>query len=391
MVPGKQANENVAMDALRVAAAVLVVLEHVRAVLFRDYDDTAGGPIAAVIYFATSLGNEAVIIFFVLSGYWVGGSVIAAFRRDRFSWVNYAIQRLVRLWVVLLPALVLTAICVAIGLTWFGEAGTYTGDPAYHDLAPTDLRERSSVLDALGNLFFTQRILTDTFGTNSPLWSLTYEFWYYVAFPLLLIVAVGRRPVQRVLAAAALVVVGVFVGRDIVLYFAVWLAGAALAVRPGLVRESVDRLSPSARTVLRMAAVCVLAATLATSESGRVPVAVAVGLITLATVGLLAAFSTDFAERGRTRAAVAPIARYSAVSFTLYVVHAPLLLLGAAIALPDSDDRFLPSVASYGLLLLTVAMLMAAAWVIGQATEAQTDRVRRWVKTKARTGTAVER
>ena len=56
-------------------------------------------------YGISNLGHQAVIIFFALSGYLVGGSVINAIRRSEWSWVRYLTQRLVRLWLVLLPAL----------------------------------------------------------------------------------------------------------------------------------------------------------------------------------------------------------------------------------------------------------------------------------------------
>jgi hypothetical protein len=36
------------------------------------------------------------------------------------------------------------------------------------------------------NAFFLQTIAGPTFGSNGPLWSLAYEWWYYVLFPLVL-------------------------------------------------------------------------------------------------------------------------------------------------------------------------------------------------------------
>ena len=36
------------------------------------------------------------------------------------------------------------------------------------------------------NAFFLQTIVGPTFGSNGPLWSLAYEWWYYVLFPLAL-------------------------------------------------------------------------------------------------------------------------------------------------------------------------------------------------------------
>ena len=52
-------------------------------------------------------GYTGVDVFFVLSGFLVGGAVMRA--GPAFDWRTYAIARLSRLWVVLVPALLLTA------------------------------------------------------------------------------------------------------------------------------------------------------------------------------------------------------------------------------------------------------------------------------------------
>lgn len=137
-------------------------------------------------YLVTSLHHPAVMVFFVLSGYFVGGSVLGAIRQQRFFWLNYSLARLSRLWVVLLPALVLT-----FAIDWLGlrlAPGAYRGD--YHALfnsGPTlSTAIDHGLLTFLGNLGFLQTIQVPVFGTNGPLWSLAYEFWYYALFPLAL-------------------------------------------------------------------------------------------------------------------------------------------------------------------------------------------------------------
>ena len=59
-----------------------------------------------VFYFLTGFGHQAVIVFFVLSGFFVGGSILK--NPQRFSFMHYLIARLSRLWVVLIPMLALT-------------------------------------------------------------------------------------------------------------------------------------------------------------------------------------------------------------------------------------------------------------------------------------------
>ncbi len=174
------------LDLLRGLAALLVCAGHLRAFLFVDFGQvTSPGIFDRMFYFATGLGHQAVVVFFVLSGYLVGGSVLTAYQSGRWSWTQYALRRMTRLWVVLVPALLLTLLLDSLGRHWApaGYSGAwaalYSSGPA--PSAPADLRATTF----FGNAVFLQTIQVHTFGTNGPLWSLANEFWYYVLFPLL--------------------------------------------------------------------------------------------------------------------------------------------------------------------------------------------------------------
>ena len=175
------------LDCLRGGAALLVCLEHLRAFLFVPYEQLKSPNLLAKgFYFVTGLGHQAVMIFFVLSGFLVGGSVITAHQNGKWSWTGYALRRLTRLWMVLIPALLLTLFWDQIGqhqspAGYHGEYRmVYNSGPSPQ--VPADLRP----VTFLGNIFFLQTISVNCFGTNSPLWSLANEFWYYLLFPLLL-------------------------------------------------------------------------------------------------------------------------------------------------------------------------------------------------------------
>lgn len=174
------------LDLLRGLAALLVCAGHLRAFLMVDFGQIKSpNSLDRVFYFATGLGHQAVVVFFVLSGYLVGGSVLTAYQSGRWSWTNYTLRRMSRLWVVLLPALVLTLTLDSLGrcLGHSGYQGTfhslYNSGPT--PTVPADLRATTF----LGNAFFLQTIKVNCLGTNGPLWSLANEFWYYALFPLL--------------------------------------------------------------------------------------------------------------------------------------------------------------------------------------------------------------
>src|SRR5258706_2535672 len=110
---------------VRGVAAMLVMLGHVRSLLFVDFYNVAAPTVVdKLFYFSTSLGHDAVVVFFVLSGYFVGGSVASRLGAGHWSWRDYGIQRIVRLWTVLLPGLLLTAALDRFGL--------YNGPSTYY-------------------------------------------------------------------------------------------------------------------------------------------------------------------------------------------------------------------------------------------------------------------
>lgn len=66
------------LNFMRWISAVLVFFHHYRNHLFVSYDLLEKKTIfAKIFYFITLLGHEAVIIFFILSGFFVGGGGLA--------------------------------------------------------------------------------------------------------------------------------------------------------------------------------------------------------------------------------------------------------------------------------------------------------------------------
>jgi len=177
-------NRNETLDLVRGLSAVAVMASHLRGFLIDDFGKLASpGVLAKLFYFATGLGNQAVMIFFVLSGFFVGGGVCKALKSKRFSWLNYAIARLIRLWMALLPALLLTLACDLVGRHFAPDI--YNGSLRHLFCSGPTPGENSFTPGAFfGNLIFLQTIKVSCFGSNAPLWSLANEFWYYVLFPL---------------------------------------------------------------------------------------------------------------------------------------------------------------------------------------------------------------
>ena len=169
---------------IRGVSALAVMFGHVRGLFFVDFSFLANkSPAYRALYAITGFGHQAVIVFFVLSGYFIGTSVTDSVGERRWSWRVYLVNRLTRLQLVLLPALVLGAVWDQIGMRIPQAASFYYGG-LYKYYVPS-VALRSTVPVFFGNLFFLQSVVSPVFGSNGPLWSLSYEFWYYILFPAL--------------------------------------------------------------------------------------------------------------------------------------------------------------------------------------------------------------
>src|SRR6185312_10058784 len=143
------------LDALRGIAALFVVGYHVRILFFVDRGAVLGSSSlgADLFYSTTAIAREAILSFFVLSGFLIANSIHQANRQGRWSAAEYAISRLSRLYVVLLPALLLGLLWDLVGLHWLGSADIYTGHLANHEF-PIDVAAQLTPASVFGTLIF---------------------------------------------------------------------------------------------------------------------------------------------------------------------------------------------------------------------------------------------
>src|SRR5579875_1508702 len=119
---------SVLLDLVRGLAAVLVLLSHWKVMFFVDYPKIPGERWQfAVPYVLCDAGHQAVVIFFVLSGYLIAGSVRRSLNRGQGSWGSYMVHRLSRLWVVLIPGLAIGALLDWIGIHYGHWPAIYMG------------------------------------------------------------------------------------------------------------------------------------------------------------------------------------------------------------------------------------------------------------------------
>jgi len=361
--------EIVWFNAVRGIAALEVCASHLRSFLFVNFAAVSRPTVLGrLFYFATGLGHEAVVIFFVMSGWLVGGSVWRQQSEDRFSWREYGTARLTRLWLVLIPALIWTEAVDHVGISTSGGYGydgsrfvTSSSGPGSD--APLDL----SMTAFAGNAFFLQTILVPVLGTNGPLWSLAYEFWYYAAFPLLAW-AWHRRSSWRGLGfAAAGAAILIWLPAPIREGFVVWLLGWLGAMLFPRVRASAAIPLALFSLVLTIALLVVFK---------QRPIAGSGILLGVAVAGLLIGL------RLRPNSAGFPWAQAAAthlakISYTLYLFHFPLLALCFFSLHLAQRQPATPAYGEFAILLCAVLIVATGLWHLF---ERRTGSVRRWVR-----------
>jgi peptidoglycan/LPS O-acetylase OafA/YrhL len=370
---------SVHLDTVRGLAALAVFLGHgtymflgtnIREQATEHLNRAAAAAPAAIPADRTHLGHQAVIVFFVLSGFFVGGGAVRALRSGRWSWKSYLLQRLTRLWVVLAPALLLGLVLDSIGVRFFLHTS-----PVYAKLLAatggnTGLG-RLTATNFFGNLFFLQGIRVPIFGSDAPLWSLSYEFWYYIMFPLLLIAAVSSRRIgYRAFSIAAAIAVAVFCGKDISLYYLIWLMGVAAFLLPRSLSQTLAyRITPWVCLIFAgfNLLVVIKPFNLALSDFSTA--------IFFSVVLWLILHYRQPASQSLYRSAATHL---SAMSYTLYTVHYSIFVFIKAWLVPTSARPSM-SLHSIATLLGVYAFTFCAAYLIYRCFEANTAHVRRFV------------
>jgi peptidoglycan/LPS O-acetylase OafA/YrhL len=343
-----QSNRLVYVDALRALAALTVMFHHTTTLFPSVYAGLAAaypaGQRAAM--FISDRSSEAVLLFFVLSGFSIRLSTGHAGLVTVGDVNVYLYRRFKRILPLYFAALFLTAL--------LGALAGHLGEPEF------------SIRTLAGNLLFLQTPATTRgvwfvpYGGNGPLWSLSYEMFYYLLFPVMVFRLADFRTAKRTVSfvcAAALSVLGLTLFNlapcplfSFLTLAAVWYCGADLAehhlsgARDGIVTVVCLIVSPIA-----------LAATVrwlpsATIQSWAVGCAIycawRAGFSLFKqphkTVGKIKNIGHSFCR---------PLARFGLISYAIYLFHFPMLFATAAYFGQ-----------TFPVLIGTVALVFGLAW-----------------------------
>ncbi len=229
------------LDGLRGVAALVVVAHHLLLGFGWLSDPYADPPkhMSGVQWLMTYTplhalwaGPEAVVVFFVLSGFVLTGTDLSTPQRT----AGYAAKRFARLYIPVCAAVAVAGVERAL---FPRSASAASGWLAWHAgrIAPADhLRAAALVLGEAGRKL------------DSVLWSLSWEVQFSALLPLVVaifLVATSRRAALVIASMlAASVVISVYQSNGLMLYMPMFVAGALAATHAGAIAEWFRRRSP---------------------------------------------------------------------------------------------------------------------------------------------------
>ena len=349
------------LDIIRWGAAWLVMLGHVRYLYFESLDQVDGPSVATkAFYFFTGLQNEGVVMFFVVSGFLVGGSIWAAFDENRFDGVRYLVNRIVRIFLVFYPALLLALLILFIGKNHLSDTRVFAQLPG----------QSTSLNMAICHLACLQGTICSVIVSNSPLWSLSYEWLLYIMAPFFFMLY--YLPIGMIWRLAGLFLFlstfySVLPKHILWFWFGYWLSGV-IAWRI-LIKGGTGKFLGVAGLVL-VGLACIL------SRAHLIPVL-------SSNLTLVLGLTTAIASRTIISWSPAPIqiGYLASFSYSLYVIHMPVATLIAGLMewAGWSSSLSQPGFSAYAVFCFTIVVVVAFAALFARLTEYHTARLRRTI------------
>ncbi|MDT8999043.1 acyltransferase [Paucibacter sp. APW11] len=348
------------LDLLRLLAALAVLLSHANSRALIDHS-----------ILPQSFGHNAVVVFFLLSGYVI--AYVADVKEKTAS--SYWVSRFARIYSVALPALALTLLCDLVGAAL--NPGFYAGNLTTHDHW---LLRLAASLSFSNELWFVSIMPF----SNSPYWSLCYEMSYYLLFSIWAYAPAARRGLYLMLAALLIgpkiLILAPIWALGVVLYR--WRAAQALASAPGALLwlasvagivafQTLDlSKSLSAWTAAQLSPWLYLNLNFSKHFLGDYLLAL---LIAANFIGFRALVRDGASGLGALMQRLhKPIALAAGFTFSIYLFHLPLLHFFTAV--------LEGSTAGYGRYLTVVGLALAASVLLGSVTETQKTPLKRWLE-----------
>jgi peptidoglycan/LPS O-acetylase OafA/YrhL len=356
-------------DMLRGIAVLLICFGHLRAFVFEDYSSIVNPSLGLTIFYGiTSVGNQAIVFLFVLSGYLVGGQAIRKIILAQWSLSHYIFKRISRLWIVLIPGLFITLILDSIGSHLGGNPGYEGLWNSFYSTGPSVERPTVHLFETfIGNATFLQTIFVGEFGSNLALWSLANQFWYYLLFPFILFAFVpGGKLIPRILALIIGMIIVWMLPFNIVLLGSVWVMGAIASI---VWESKCEFFSTPSRYIAFGIIFILIVFAINLNHNNR-------GLNTDIMLGFCYALSlpvlAGLPSLGKFYRRIA--LELSEISFTLFVVHYPFIVMIVFTLI--APNQWSVNISSLALFFSLLALVMIFSGIIWWCFERHTNFIR---------------
>ena len=345
------------LDWIRFGAALQVLFVHARFFTFVEYSDlspASKNKFSTIGFALTRTGLEAVLVFFVLSGFLVGGKVIERVSNGTFDWKSYSIDRFSRIYTPLVPAL-LFALFIELFFKSHPSLGEY-----------------------LGNLLSLQDIFVAPVHTIGSIWSLSYEVWFYILAGSLAVTFLNRRRPSIIAIVLLLASLSIF-GQLSASFLFCWVLGAFVYLFPqtrlsrseiitgiflfvlGSVLIQLSSSSHSLRVLNQFQII---------GPTGQLILSSGIALVlrNLCTVTVIPATESSIARMGTT------LAKFS---YTLYLIHYPVMVAMEKVGYSRQSAVSQQTLALYGLRIL---LSLVVSYLFYLVFERNTPLVKRFLR-----------
>jgi peptidoglycan/LPS O-acetylase OafA/YrhL len=322
------------LDFIRISAAIVVLIFHIYLHWLPESNSSL---------WLDKASHTGVVIFFVLSGYVIAFTTL----RNNRGGMQYFQARLSKLYSVVFPALVISAICQVIIF--------FLNPSVYEHIT----RGASLPRYIMSGLFLNEIwFFSSAPPINGPLWSLSFEFWYYIVFGFYFYRGKGWIWLLPCLIACLLA------GPKILLMMPIWLFGYLAYKSPRIILS--DKASWILVFMFLFAAILIgLNFSPLPNKIGTAPLLFASQFFTDWITGVFVALSL-WALPSKLRVTkdhsyITYFRKIADLTFPIYVLHAPLIIIW--------DVLFQPKVATQSQLWLPLIAVFLSASVIGLVLE----------------------
>ena len=361
------------LDWLRWISAILVVISHTADLMVARFANTPAPLKSAAVYvwiLTAGFGHQAVTVFYVLSGLLVGGPLFRIVQREgAIPWKKYFVDRIIRIHLVLIPALLACFIFDRI---------SYRIEPGW---VAEFIYGHSGWRIFFGNLLSLQNFYVPFFGSDGPIGTLAIEMWFYICFPLLLAPLCSQYSI-RTRTLLVLLAVGIIAAlgyaQPAFLYgFVIWGIGVAARLWSKPLFNS-----PRAPTVLFVLSLVIIRVTMRREMAQHLSELFIADLLLATTLFLLLSTLNHLPEAKHSLFFWSGHKQLASLSYSLYATHTPLLFLLTGLCKVNFGFGIHDLVvrpAQWLIVLSTILTCVAFAFLFSQLTERHTAPLRRWV------------